>query len=173
MKNEPQTITINPPKLPWWRRLLRLGPPAAQIQRDLETAVQIANGNAGLAERLELERRRVAGLWNEAEEKAAARRNVAWPKPAKRMPKAQIAAAFNVPIDEPLFTAIMQEIDDQLQDLLDVVSQPPSPQLTEQGRLHLAGGIEHLRLLQKRILDHREDAQRKAASEAGDDEDDA
>lgn len=80
-------------------------------------------------------------------------RNVSWPKPAVRMPAAAVLAEFNVPLDQGLPLALHQELDDQIQELLDLVSQPPGPTLTADQRLHLAGGIEHLRLFQKQLLD--------------------
>jgi hypothetical protein len=83
----------------------------------------------------------------------ARRRNVAWPRPATRIPANVILKEFNVPLDQGLMAALHQELDDQIQDLLDVVSQPPSATLTAEHRLHLAGGIEHLRLFQKSLLD--------------------
>lgn len=90
-------------------------------------------------------------------------RNVAWPRPAKRIPRAQILAAFSAPIDTGAGAALHQELDDYLQDLLDQVSQPPSPTMPESTRLHLAGGIEHVRLLQKHLLDLHAEASRKDA----------
>ncbi len=92
-----------------------------------------------------------------------AQRAVAWPKPAKRIPRPQILAAFAAPIDTGAGAALHQEIDDYLQDLLDQVSQPPSASMPETTRLHLAGGIEHVRLLQKHLLDLHAEASRKDA----------
>lgn len=80
-------------------------------------------------------------------------RNVAWPKPAVRMPAHAVLKEFNVPLDKGLPAALHQELDDSIADLLDVVSQPPSATLNEDQRLHIAGGVEHLRLFQKHLLD--------------------
>lgn len=190
---EPQTITFTPDPLPLWRRILGRGRRKADVQRDLEQAVRVANANAELADKMraeaEEERR---GRLQAAEERAKLvlelkaiadrtaefrakcerdferRRNVSWPKPERRMTDAQLRDAFNVPVDEPLFQAVMQKIDGAIQEALDVVSQPPSATLTEQHRLHLAGGIEHLRLLQKDLLDVRDAAERNNDGEEGD-----
>jgi hypothetical protein len=91
-------------------------------------------------------------------------RNVSWPKPAVRMPEKLVLAEFNVPIDQGYPAAVFQELDDKIQELLDLVTQPPHgtytqkdgttvPAFTEADRLHLAGGVEHLRLFQKQLLD--------------------
>jgi hypothetical protein len=98
-----------------------------------------------------------------------AKRAVSWPKPAKRIPPEQVRAAFAEPLDVGLQAALHQEIDDYLQDLLDQVSQPPSSALTEQHRLHLAGGIEHVRILQKILLDLHAEAGRQDAELASPD----
>lgn len=81
------------------------------------------------------------------------RRNVGWTRPATRIPRAKVLQEFNVPLDRGFAAALHQELDDAIQEVLDVVSQPPSSTLTEQHRLHLAGGIEHLRSFQKQLLD--------------------
>lgn len=91
-------------------------------------------------------------------------RNVSWPRPATRIPEHVVLKEFNVPLDQGLMAALHQELDDQIQELLDVVSQPPSATLTAEHRLHLAGGIEHLRLFQKSLLD------RSAAANTADEE---
>lgn len=83
----------------------------------------------------------------------AAARNVAWPKPAKRVPPHEVKRAFAVDNDAPLWLAFNQELDDYLQDQVDQMTLPPAPGFTEESRLHLAGGVEHLRLFQKRLID--------------------
>lgn len=106
-------------------------------------------------------------------EQAALRalRNISWPKPAQRMPRPAVVAAFAEPLDRGLPMALHQELDDYLQDLLDQVSQAPSGAMTEATRLHLAGGIEHLRLFQKQLLDlHAESGREDADLEGKEDE---
>lgn len=98
-------------------------------------------------------------------------RNISWPKPAQRMPRPAVVAAFAEPLDRGLPMALHQELDDYLQDLLDQVSQAPSGAMTEATRLHLAGGIEHLRLFQKQLLDlHAESGREDADLEGKQDE---
>lgn len=111
--------------------------------------------------RNELAARR-AEMSKELEEQRALR-NVAWPRPAARIPRPQILAAFSAPIDQGLGAAFQQEIDDYLQEILDQVSQPPSGSMPESMRTHLAGGVEHVRLLQKHLLDLHAEASRKDA----------
>lgn len=82
-----------------------------------------------------------------------AARNVAWIRPAKRMPDHEVKRAFAVASEAPLWVAFNQEIDDWLQGLFDEVSKPPSATLSEAQRLHMAGGIEEIRELQKKLLE--------------------
>lgn len=82
-------------------------------------------------------------------------RNVSWSKPARRISASDVKRAFAVPMEAPLWTALHQEIDDFLQELINDVSLPPTPVFTEHNRLHLAGGIEQVRELQKRLLDRQ------------------
>lgn len=88
------------------------------------------------------------------------RRNVAWVKPAKRMPASEVKRAFAVAADAPLWLALNQEVDDYLQDQLDQVSLPPASTMSEEMRLHLAGGVEHVRLFHKRLLELHAAAQK-------------
>lgn len=142
----------------FFRRLF--GPSKAELRNDIEmmshrlTASRICKTRA--EEKLSTLNAQLSTL------KAA--RNVSWTKPAVRMPAALVLAEFNVPLDQGIGMALHQELDDRLQELLDLVSQPPHgaytqkdgstvPAFTEADRLHLAGGIEHLRLFQKQLLD--------------------
>jgi hypothetical protein len=122
--------------------------------------------HASECDRLRRERDRdevIAAIANKALDEQKRRRNVAWPKPAKRIPRPVLLAAFAEPVDQGLPAALHQEIDDYLQDLLDQVSQPPSATMPETMRTHLAGGVEHVRLLQKHLLDLHDEASRKDA----------
>jgi hypothetical protein len=60
---------------------------------------------------------------------------------------------MDVPMDEPLWAAVHQELDDAIADALDEVTQDPGATLTAERRLHVAGGAEYLRRFQKRLLD--------------------
>jgi hypothetical protein len=97
-----------------------------------------------------------------AEELAALRaaRNVAWPRPAKRLAGGEVRRAFAVAAEAPLWMALNQELDDYLQDVLDQVSLPPGATMNAEARNHLAGGIEHLRLFHKRLLELHAAAQK-------------
>lgn len=165
---KPSRITIAPDSLPWWRRFLRLRRPAAEIQADLDAAIRVANENANVADSLN---RTVGFLGKKAGQlqHALAQRNVAWPKPEKRLSAQQVLGNVNVPMDHPLWTAVHQELDDAISDLCDRVGQPP-PELGHEARIHVAGGIEHLRLFQKRLLDlNRQAGQADPEKAAGDD----
>jgi hypothetical protein len=99
-------------------------------------------------------------------------RSIAWAKPARRVAANDVRRAFAVAAEAPLWVALHQELDDYLQDQLDQVSLPPAASMTEEQRLHLAGGIEHLRLFQKRMLQlhaaaHKEDADLEGGEEKG------
>lgn len=85
--------------------------------------------------------------------KLKATRALAWPKPERRMKEKDVLGEFDVPIDEPWFVAVNQELDDAISDVLDEVTQPPSATLTAERRTHLAGGAESLREFQKRLLE--------------------
>jgi hypothetical protein len=82
-------------------------------------------------------------------------RNVAWPKPANRLAPSTVRVAFDVGQDDPFWQALHQELDDAITEALDEVSKPPSATLTSEQRLHIAGGVEFLRLFQKQLLDLR------------------
>lgn len=84
--------------------------------------------------------------------KLKAERSLAWPKPERRMKERDVLGEFDVPIDEPWFVAVHQELDDAISDLLDEVTQAPSATLTTERRTHIAGGAESLREFQKRLL---------------------
>lgn len=81
------------------------------------------------------------------------RRELAWPRPAQRLKPEEVLAEFDLPMDNPLWQALHQELDDAIADVLDEVTQPPSALLTAERRVHLAGGAEELRKLQRRLLD--------------------
>jgi hypothetical protein len=168
----PSRVNITPDPLPRWRRILGLGRSKAAIEADLAAAVHVANENANMVDRLQTGRR-FEKLWGAQQPK----RNVGWPK-SPRLPKEDVREAFAEPLDEGLQAAIHQELDDYLQELLDQVSQPPGyatgqkgeliPTMTAEQRLHLAGGIEHLRLFQKQLIDLNAEANRRETDEAPD-----
>jgi hypothetical protein len=83
------------------------------------------------------------------------KRNVAYNRPPGRVTEKDLRAAFRIDNETPLWRSIHQEMDDQLQDLIDQASLEPSATMTEDKRLHLAGGIEYLRRFQKTLLDHQ------------------
>jgi hypothetical protein len=91
----------------------------------------------------------------EARLKTPPNRALAWPKPAQRMEASDLLGEFDVPLDEPWYAAVHQELDDAISDLLDEVTQVPGPQLTTERRTHLAGGAESLRAFQQRLLQLR------------------
>jgi hypothetical protein len=82
-------------------------------------------------------------------------RNVAYTRPPGRLAEKDLRATFKIDNETPLWRALHQELDDQLQDLIDQASLEPSAAMTEAKRLHLAGGIEYLRRFQKTLLDHQ------------------
>ena len=156
----------------WWRRLF--GPSMESLQfeiidlryrneleRDLRKAAEMREERLRKEAEQVTQRhcetlKRVQTEWDKKDAEilaAKAKRNVSWPKPARRLTMQQVAAAFNVPLDSGLMAALHQELNDQIEELADRVSQAPSATLTEQTRLHLAGGLEHLRILQKELLD--------------------
>ena len=170
----PDRIEIKPEPLPWWRRFLGLGRPKAAVQRDLDQAVTLANQYAAEAEEERKGRLQAAEKWAATVVELQRRRNVTWLKPPRR-PREDVVEAFAEPLDEGLQAAVHQELDDYLQELLDQVSQAPGfatgqkgeliPTMTPEQRLHLAGGIEHLRLFQKQLLDLHEQANRREPEE--------
>lgn len=87
-------------------------------------------------------------------------RNVAVRIHDKRMPSNEVKRAFAVADDAPLWIALNQEIDDYLLDVMDQVSLPPGQTMTEEIRTHVAGGVEYVRGLQKRILELHAAAQK-------------
>lgn len=126
----------------------------------------LAKAKAELEQQLKQERIRLTqrnGALDEAErlnealqklvEKEAAKRNVAWPKPATRMKDKEVVAALTVAMDDPQWRAVHQLLDDYVGDVLDELTQDPSATLTSERRLHLAGGAEYLRRFQKLLLD--------------------
>lgn len=151
-------ITITPEPLPWWRRLLGLGRPKSAIERDLQQAVAVANDYAA----------RVAALEAHVQEVARPRK-VGWPR-GPRLERDEILGAMAEPLNSGVQAAVHQELDNYLQELLDQVSQPPGygtgskgelvPTMTPEQRLHLAGGIEHLRLFQRQLIDLNAAAQK-------------
>lgn len=120
---------------------------AMRADRDQEQNLRMRLEHEIAAEQKECDRLRIE------QRIAKSLRNVAWPKPAGRMPAHTVLKEFNVPIEKGFPAALHQELDDAIAELLDVVSQPPSANLNEQQRLHVAGGIEHLRSFQKHLLD--------------------
>lgn len=90
-------------------------------------------------------------------------RNVAWPKPATRITPADVSAALDVEMTNPLWQAVHQELDDAIGDALDEVTQDPGASLTAERRLHVAGGAEYLRRFQKHLLDLQQAASVKDA----------
>ncbi len=156
----------------FFRRLF--GPSKAKILTKLEQTITLAEDlqieigkerdrAAALAQRARNEMERAESIEQLCKE-LRAQRNISWPKPAVRMPEKLVLAEFNVPIDQGYPAAVLQELDDKIQELLDLVTQPPHgefhkkdgstvPAFTEADRLHLAGGVEHLRLFQKQMLD--------------------
>jgi uncharacterized coiled-coil protein SlyX len=97
---------------------------------------------------------------------AAAKRNLAWPKPEGRMADAAVLAEFNVEMKDGLWGAVMQELDDAIGEQLDLVTQVPSATLTAEVRTHAGGMAEGLRVFQRRLLD----LQKKATAADADDE---
>ena len=93
-------------------------------------------------------------------ERLRSARNVVWAKPARRLQSADVRRAFAVAADAPLWLALNQELDDYLQDQLDQLSLPPGPAMNDATRQHLAGGVEHLRLFHKRLLELHSAAQK-------------
>lgn len=148
-------ITYESPPPPWWRRLLGQGPGKKELREDLQKAVRAANENAAECQALTAELARARA--------ALGARVVVWSRPAKRLGRVDILEAFAEPIDAGLQAAVHQELDDYLQGLLDQVSQAPSASLTADTRLHLAGGIEHLRLFQHQLLELHRKAEREDA----------
>ena len=86
-------------------------------------------------------------------------RNVTWTRPAKWMPANEVKRAFAVAADAPLWLALKQQVEVYVEDLADQVSQAPSTSLTAEARLHVAGGMEHLRLFYKQLLELHQAAQ--------------
>lgn len=143
MKNNDTNPT--PAPLSWWRRILRRLARATDLEAHLY-----------------IERRR-AEMYRESLEALEAKRALTWTRPAERIPRPKVLAEFAAPLDAGLQAALHQELDDYLKELLDQVSQAPSGALTPELRLHLAGGIEHLRLFQRQLLDLHAEASRKDA----------
>lgn len=94
-------------------------------------------------------------------------RNVSWTMPAKLPSRSEIRRAFAVDNEAPLWVAFNAELDSFLQDLIDQVSLPPGPTMSEEARTHLAGGIEEVRKFQKRVLDLQAAAKTVDADIAG------
>lgn len=143
----------------FWQQIRRrfIGPTPAEYRRkieqlDREIELERASAQDHIAD-LEIDKEMLEKRVKELEVERA----VAWPKPARRLNERQVLGNFNVPMDHPLWTALHQELDDAISDLCDQVSSAPSRatgrEFDEANRLHVAGGIEHLRLFQRRILD--------------------
>lgn len=136
-----------PERVGYLRRLF--GPSKAELQGIAQERADWADRQGKRARAAEELAERFQKLFEALE----AERNVSWPKPAARLSPKQVMAEFDLPIDTGILAALFQKFDEELQELLDRVSQPPSATLTAETRLHIAGGIEHLRLFQKDLLD--------------------
>lgn len=136
-----------PERVGYFQRLF--GPSKAELQSIAQERADWADRQGKRARDAEQLAERFRKMFEELE----AERNVSWPKPATRLSPKQVMAEFDLPIEKGILAALFQEFDDELQELFDRVSQPPSATLTAETRLHVAGGIEHLRLFQKHLLD--------------------
>lgn len=89
-----------------------------------------------------------------------AARNRTWLRSPVELKAEDLKHAFDVENTSPLWRAVHQVLDQEIQTAVDDASAEPSAANTADVRLHRLGGIDYLRKFQKELLDRQEAAQK-------------